>query len=63
MRLLLKTTSYGIMHVCVAIAVAYALTQNFLIALSIGIIEPIVQTFFFSAHEFIWERKKTPKHN
>ncbi len=57
MRILLKTLSYGLMHICVAICVAYLLTGNFLIALSIGLIEPIVQTFFFSAHEYLWEKK------
>lgn len=57
MRILVKTISYGIMHICVAIAVAYILTGNFWVALSIGIVEPIVQTFFFSAHEYLWEKR------
>lgn len=57
MRILLKTTSYGIIHIIVATLVAYSLTGNMAIALGIGLIEPIVQTIVFSVHEFIWEKK------
>ena len=56
MRLILKTTSYGALHFIVATSVAYALTGNLLIALGIGIIEPLVQTFVFAFHEWAWER-------
>ncbi len=58
MRLFLKTMSYAIMHILVAVAVAYILTQNIYIALAIGLIEPVVQTIFFSFHEYMWERKR-----
>lgn len=57
MRILAKTASYGILHILVATAVAYSLTGNMAIALGIGLIEPIVQTFVFSIHEMIWENK------
>jgi uncharacterized membrane protein len=57
MRIFLKTTSYGITHIIVATAVAYSLTGNLAIAIGIGLIEPIVQTFVFSIHEIIWEKK------
>lgn len=59
MHILLKTISYGIVHILVATAVAYILTGNLAIALGIGLIEPIVQTFVFSIHEMIWEKKIT----
>lgn len=55
-RATLKTASYAIMHLSVAIAVAYILTGDIAIALSVGIIEPMVQTVAYSAHESIWER-------
>jgi uncharacterized membrane protein len=58
MRLLAKTTSYGFLHMIVAISVAYALTGNMIIALSIGLIEPFVQTIVFSMHEWAWERSE-----
>jgi len=58
MRTLMKTGSYALMHLTVAVAVAYALTGDFAIALSIGLLEPAVQTVFFALHERFWERSK-----
>jgi uncharacterized membrane protein len=55
-RTLLKTCTYGIMHLTVAIIVAFALTRNWHIALAVGVIEPIVQTFAFAVHERLWSR-------
>lgn len=56
MRQLLKTTTYAIMHFVVAVAVAYGLTRNWHIALGIGVIEPLVQTFAYTLHERVWDR-------
>jgi uncharacterized membrane protein len=50
----LKIFTYSVMHMCVAIAVAYALSGSLMVALSIGIIEPIVQTFAYVVHEKGW---------
>ncbi len=55
-RLAAKTITYGLMHLVVAITVAYALTRNWQAALAIGITEPVVQTFAFAAHERLWAR-------
>ena len=44
------------MHFAVAVAVAYALTQDIRTALAIGTIEPLVQTVFFTVHDRIWSR-------
>jgi uncharacterized membrane protein len=55
-RLAAKTITYGLMHLVVAITVAYALTRNWGAALAIGVTEPIVQTFAFAAHERLWAR-------
>lgn len=55
----LKTASYAIMHLCVAIAVAYALTLDWRKALAIGIIEPFVQTFAFALHDRYWRKRHT----
>ena len=55
-RMALKTITYGLMHLVVAIAVAYALTRNWHAALAIGVTEPVVQTFAFAAHERLWAR-------
>jgi len=56
-----KTVTYGVMHFVVAVAVAFALTQNWRLALAIGIIEPLVQTVFFTVHDRIWTRIEARK--
>mgnify|MGYP000122513602 CR=1 FL=1 len=56
MRTLAKTITYGIMHVTVAVTIAYMITGNFMMALGIGLIEPGVQTICFFMHESVWER-------
>lgn len=56
-----KSVTYGVMHFVVAVAVAYALTQNWRVALAIGIIEPLVQTVFFTLHDRIWTRIEARK--
>ena len=56
MRTLAKTGTYALTHFVVAVAVAYALTGDALIALSIGLIEPAVQTLAYAIHERAWER-------
>ena len=57
-KLLLKTISYGIIHLCVATTVAYIITGDLTMALEIGIIEPILQTCVFAIHDYLWERNK-----
>jgi uncharacterized membrane protein len=51
-----KTVTYGLMHFTVAVAVAFALTRDWRIALAIGTIEPLVQTLFFTLHDRVWTR-------
>jgi len=56
-KLLFKTISYGTIHLCVAVAVAYGITRDIKMALGIGIIEPIIQTGVFAIHDYLWENK------
>ena len=51
-----KTFSYSMMHLVVAITVAYALTRDWRAALAIGMIEPVFQTIGFVIHERVWAR-------
>lgn len=51
-----KTATYAMMHLTVAVTVAYALSRNWAIALSIGLIEPMVQTCTFYFHERSWKK-------
>lgn len=55
-QIALKTLTYGVMHFAVAVAVAFALTRDIGTALAIGMIEPLVQTVFFTLHDRIWTR-------
>lgn len=51
-----KTVTYCLMHLTVAVTVAFILTGNIALALSIGLIEPFVQTFTFYWHERGWKK-------
>jgi len=55
-QIALKTVTYGVMHFTVAVLVAFALTQDIRAALAIGVIEPLVQTVFFTLHDRVWSR-------
>ena len=52
-----KTVSYFFMHMSVALLVSYTITQNVYMALSLSLIEPIIQTIAYAAHEHFWSRK------
>ena len=60
-QIALKSVTYGLMHFVVAVTVAFALTQDWRTALAIGIIEPLVQTVFFTVHDRIWTRVEARK--
>ncbi len=60
-QIALKTLTYGVMHFVVAVSVAMALTQNWRLALAIGLVEPLVQTVFFTLHDRIWARLEARK--
>src|SRR5690606_24740125 len=55
---LLKTATYSVMHICVATTLAYIISGSWAVAVSIGLLEPMVQTVFFYMHERVWERVK-----
>jgi len=56
MRSVIKTLSYSVTHLVVAVSVAYALTNDWRIALGIGLVEPAVQTVAYAIHERVWTR-------
>ncbi|WP_332660619.1 DUF2061 domain-containing protein [Brevundimonas sp.] len=60
-QIALKSVTYGVMHFVVAVSVAFALTGDWRVALTIGIVEPLVQTVFFTAHDRIWTRIEARK--
>ncbi len=52
-----KTASYYLMHISVAIGVAYAVTGDLRISLTLSLLEPTVQAFAYFFHERAWNRK------
>ncbi len=60
-QIALKSVTYGLMHFTVAVLVAFALTRDIRVALTIGIVEPLVQTVFFTLHDRIWTRIEARK--
>jgi len=52
----LKTLTYSLMHLTVAMTVAFLLTGSWHAALAIGLIEPLVQTAAYTLHERAWAR-------
>ena len=53
-RTIKKTLSYYIMHISVAMIVAYMITGNLIMAATLSLIEPTVQAFAFFFHEKVW---------
>ena len=52
----LKTLTYALMHLVVAVAVAFAVTRNWQAALAVGMLEPLVQTVAYNFHERAWSK-------
>lgn len=51
-----KTASYYVVHVTVAAGVAYTVTGDVLLSLTLSLLEPTVQAFAFFFHEKAWQR-------
>ncbi|WP_334154483.1 DUF2061 domain-containing protein [Tepidimonas sp.] len=50
------TATYYVMHVTVAMVVAYAVTGSWLAALTLSLLEPTVQAVAYFFHERAWAR-------
>lgn len=53
-----KTFSYYVMHITVAAAVAFMVTGNVWMALTLSMLEPTVQAVAFFFHERAWAKKQ-----
>lgn len=53
-RTLKKTFSYYVMHMTVAAVVAFIVTGNIWMALTLSLLEPTIQAFAFFIHEKAW---------
>lgn len=56
-RTLKKTFSYYVMHMTVAAVVAFIVTGNIWMALTLSLLEPTIQAFAFFFHEKAWAIK------
>lgn len=50
-----KTASYYVTHITVAAMVAYAVTGDWLAAVTLSLLEPTVQAFVYFFHERLWQ--------
>lgn len=56
-----KTFSFAVVHFSVAFLVTFALTGDILVGGVIALVEPIINTLAFHAHETLWNRLKFNK--
>ena len=64
-RIFKKTLSYYIMHITVAMLVAYIITGNFWMALTLSQVEPTVQAVALKKKKKVWiakDRKNAINH-
>ena len=55
-----KTASFYVLHMVVAALVAWAVTGNIWMALTLSLLEPTVQAVAFFFHEKAWARRPAP---
>lgn len=55
-KTLAKTATYYVMHITVAMVVAYAVTGNLMTSIALSLLEPTIQAFAFFAHEKVWQK-------
>lgn len=65
---MIKTISFGAVHMTVAFAVAYAMTGSVAVGGAVALVEPVVNTVAYFFHEKVWERfgrrasRRSPNH-
>jgi len=55
---MLKTCSFGVLHMSVAFSVAWLISGSFLVGGAIALVEPLINTVVFYFHEKFWEGRK-----
>ena len=58
---LLKTVTFGAVHMSVAFAIGYALTGSLLLGGLTALIEPLCNTAAYHVHERVWARLRAGK--
>jgi len=57
---MIKTVTFGMMHMSVAFAVVWLMTGDMLIGGAVALVEPLVNTMAYYFHERLWSRRKCP---
>ncbi len=53
---LVKTGTFGILHISLAFTVVYLMTGDLLLGGAVALVEPLVNTLGYHFHERIWRR-------
>ncbi len=54
---MIKTLSFGAMHISVAFVVVYLMTGDWVTGGLVALVEPCVNTVAYHFHEKVWKRK------
>ncbi|MBA1145704.1 DUF2061 domain-containing protein [Ectothiorhodospiraceae bacterium WFHF3C12] len=55
---MLKTLSFGAMHISIAFGVTYLLTGSIAVGSAVALVEPLVNTVGYFFHEKFWQRRQ-----
>ncbi|MCF1184087.1 DUF2061 domain-containing protein [Marichromatium gracile] len=59
---MIKTLTFGAVHMTVAFTVAYVMTGSWVVGGAIALVEPMINTVAYFFHELVWERiRKRPE--
>ncbi len=58
---MIKTITFGIVHVSIAFGVGYLLTGSVAVGGALALIEPAVNTLAYFLHEQVWERLRAKR--
>ncbi|MFP1682282.1 DUF2061 domain-containing protein [Alloalcanivorax sp. C16-1] len=58
---MIKTMSFGVMHISVAFLVVWAMTGDWRIGGATALVEPCVNTVAYHFHEKVWKRLRSRK--
>jgi len=59
---MIKTLTFGAVHMTAAFTVAYVLSGSLLVGGAIALVEPAINTVAYFFHEKVWERVKARRH-
>lgn len=60
---MIKTLTFGALHVTVAFTVAYLLSGSLMVGGAIALVEPAINTVAYFFHERLWERLRQARHD